>query len=74
MPKDFDELFDWWNDAQGGKMNHNAERLIIFAPDASAWTDMGNSWENTIHHPAKAGMGLTDVDYETIMAAIVESV
>ena len=74
MPKDFNELFDWWHDAQNGKMNHNAERLIIFAPDAESWTDMGNSWENTIHHPAKAGTGLTDVDYETIMAAIVESV
>jgi hypothetical protein len=74
MPKDFDELTDWWNLRQGGRMNFNAERLIIFAPDASAWTEIGINWENTIHHTAKAGMGLTEVDYETIMAAIVESV
>ena len=55
-------------------MNFNAEKLIVFAPDASAWTEIGMNWDNTIHHPAKAGMGLTEVDYETIMAAIVKSV
>jgi hypothetical protein len=74
MPKDFNELTDWWGLGQGGRMNLNAERLIVFAPDASAWTEIGINWENTIHHTAKAGMGLTEVDYETIMAAIVESV
>ena len=74
MPKDFNELHDWWNDAQGGKMDFNAERLIVFAPDANAWTEIGINWEHTIHHPAKAGTGLADVDYETIMAAIVKSV
>lgn len=74
MPKDFDDLYDWWHDAQGGKMDLNAERLIIFAPDANAWSEMGNAWERTIHHPAKAGMGLTEVDYDTIMAAIVNSI
>ena len=74
MPNNFDELTDWWNLRQGGRMNFHAERLIVFAPDASAWNEIGNHWENTIYHPAKAGLGLTDVDYETIMAAIVKSV
>jgi hypothetical protein len=73
-PANFDELTDWWEDEQGGKMNRSAKRLVIFAPDASAWTEIGLNWNNTIHHPAKAGTGLEDVDYETILSTIVNSI
>lgn len=74
MPKDFDELTEWWDDEQNGKMGKSAKRLILFAPDASAWTEMGINWDKAIHHPARAGEGLKELDYETIMAAIVNSV
>ena len=74
MPKDFDELTNWWDDEQSGKMQKSAKRLVIFAPDASAWTEIGINWNNTIHHPAKAGSGLEDVDYETILSTIVNSI
>lgn len=74
MPSDFDELTDWWEDEQSGKMRKSAKRLVIFAPDASAWTEIGMNWTNTIHHPAKAGAGLEDVDYETILSTIVNSI
>ena len=74
MPANFDELTDWWEDSQGGKMSKAAKRLVLFAPDAYAWTDIGNNWTNTIHHPAKAGTGLEDVDYETILSTIVNSI
>ncbi len=75
MPANLDELTNWWEDEQSGVMpSRNAKRLIIFAPDASAWTEIGLNWGNTIHHPAKAGEGLTDVDYETIMATIANSI
>lgn len=74
MPKDFDELTNWWDDEQSGKMQKSAKRLVIFAPDASAWTEIGINWNNTIHHPAKAGAGLEDVDYETILSTIVNSI
>jgi hypothetical protein len=73
-PANFDELTDWWEDEQGGRMNRSAKRLIVFAPDASAWTEIGLNWSNTIHHPAKAGSGLADVDYETILATITGSI
>lgn len=73
-PKDFDELTDWWEDEQGGKMNTSAKRLIIFAPDAKSWTQIADNWNNVIHHPAKAGQGLEDVDYETILSSIVNSI
>lgn len=74
MPTNFDELTDWWEDEQSGKMKKSAKRLVIFAPDASAWTEIGMNWSNTIHHPAKAGAGLEDVDYETILSTIVNSI
>lgn len=74
VPANFDELTDWWEDEQGGKMKKSSKRLIIFAPDASAWTEIGLNWTNTIHHTAKAGAGLEDVDYETILAALVNSI
>lgn len=75
MPENFDELTDWWEDEQGkGKMRKSAKRLLLFAPDASAWTEMGNSWNNTIHHTAKAGEGLNEIDYETILNTVVNSI
>lgn len=55
-------------------MRKSAKRLVIFAPDASAWTEIGMNWTNTIHHPAKAGSGLEEVDYETILSTIVNSI
>lgn len=73
-PANFDELTDWWEDEQGGKMDMNSKRLIIFAPDASAWTEMEDNWNNVIHHPAKAGDGLEDVDYKTILTMIANSI
>lgn len=74
MPANFDELTDWWEDEQSGKMRKSAKRLVIFAPDASAWTEIGMNWANTIHHPAKAESGLEEVDYETILSTIVNSI
>lgn len=74
MPENFDELTDWWEDEQGGKMNKSAKRLLIFAPDAYPWSDMGLNFQNAIHFPAKAGEGLSDVDYQTILASIVNSI
>lgn len=74
MPANFDELTDMWEDDQVGKMNKSAKRLILFAPDASAWSEIGINWQNVIHHPAKAGQGLEEVDYETILQSIVSSI
>ena len=74
MPSTCDELTDLWEDEQSGKMNKSAKRIIIFAPDASAWTEIGLNWSNAIHHPAKAGEGLSDVDYDTILLSIVNTI
>ncbi len=72
MPANFNELTDWWEGQ--GKMEGTAKRLILFAPDAESWTDIATHWEQVIHYPSRAGEGLSDVDYETILAAIVNSI
>jgi hypothetical protein len=71
MPANFDDLSDLWD---GQYMSRAAKRLILYAPDAYAWTDMANHWENTIQYPSKAGEGLGEVDYQTILDAIASSV
>ena len=72
MPSNFNELTDWW-DGQG-KMEGPAKRLILFTPDAESWTDIATYWEQVIHFPSQAGDGLSDVDYKTILSAIVNSI
>ena len=71
IPANFDELTDLW---EGQFMSRAAKRLIIYSPDAYAWTDMANHWENTIQYPSKAGEGLSEIDYHTILDAIASSV
>lgn len=71
LPENFDELTDLWD---GQYMSRAAKRLIIYSPDAYAWSDMANHWENTIQYPSKAGEGLSEVDYQTILDAIASSV
>lgn len=71
MAKSFGELTDRWS-AQS--MDRHAKRLILFAPDAYPWTDMATHWENTVHYPSRAGAGLSEVDSQTILDAIVNSI
>jgi len=71
IPKNFDDLSDLWD---GQTMSRASKRLIMYTPDAYAWTDIANHWENTIQYPSKAGEGLNEVDYQTILDAIANSV
>lgn len=72
MPKSFDALTDMWEGQ--GHMSGNAKRLILYAPDAYAWTDIGNHWENALHFPSRSGEGLQDVEYNQILDVIAQSV
>jgi len=72
LPADFDALTDMWEGQD--VMDDNAKRLIVYAPDSYPWTEIANSWENTIHYPSKAGDGLAEVDYHAILDAIAQSI
>jgi hypothetical protein len=73
VPADFSALTDLWEDAQG-PMGASSKRLILFAPDGPGWSDISGVWENVVHHPSRAGGGLSDVDYGTIVDSIGNSV
>lgn len=72
MPSNFDEFSDLWEGQS--LMNASSKRLLIFAPDAYPWSDIGNYFSNAIHFPSKAGNGLTDVEYNEILNAISNSI
>lgn len=71
-PKSFNELTDYWEGQ--GPMSFSAKRLIIYAPDSSPWTEISNHWENVIHFPSKAGKGLSEIDYSSIIDSIANSI
>jgi len=73
MPADFDEMTDLW-DGQSSPVHHAWKRLLLYSPDVYPWTDIANNWENTLHYTSKAGAGLGDKDYKSILDAIAQSV
>ena len=75
MAKNFDELTAWWGNKQsGGYMDYHAKRLLLFAPDEEGWSSISNYWENVIHFPSEAGMGLNEVNYQQIIDSIANTI
>ena len=72
LPKNFSELTSMWEGQE--YMSRPAKRLILFAPDVHPWSDVSTFWTQTIHHTSKAGEGLSDFDYNTILEVIANSV
>jgi hypothetical protein len=71
MPSSFSELTDLWSEQT---LSTEAKRMILFAPDAYPWTDIATHWENTVHYPSSAGEGLSEIDADTMLDAIVNSI
>lgn len=76
MARNFSELTMWWgNRGKPGYMRDQAaKRLILFAPDSGYWNTISQLWDNVIHHRSKAGNHLNEVDYETIISCIANSI
>lgn len=72
MPASFDALSDEWAASQD--LSKEAKRLVLFAPAAWPWSTISTHWENTVHYASRAGQGLSEVDGDTIMDAIVNSI
>jgi hypothetical protein len=73
IPKNLDDLTEMW-DGQSSIMQPSAKRLLIFAPGGGVWTELAESWQSTIHFPSKAGMGLADQEYSTMIDLIANSI
>lgn len=71
IPKNFDDLTEDWNNA--GLINQTGKRLILYTPAFYPWKEISDYWENTIHFPSQAGHGLSDVEYNTIIDTIANS-
>ncbi|MBR6107131.1 MAG: VWA domain-containing protein [Oscillospiraceae bacterium] len=75
MAVSFDELTKWWGDRRdGGYMEDNAKRLIMYTPDVPGWSDITKTWNNVIHFMSEAGRGLEEADYHQIINAIANSI
>lgn len=75
MAKSFDELTMWWGDIQNnGYIDSRAKRLVLFAPDENYWNTIADNWDNVLHYPAKAGNGLDEMDYESILTLISNTI
>lgn len=74
LPKDFDELTDWWGDDElpKAKMTYSYKRLALFAPNVEPWTFLASCWDNTILYPSFAGQGMKKADYQQIVRCLVE--
>lgn len=76
MAKDMDELTQWWGDKfdPGYMPEQAAKRLILFAPNKGGWKTISENWDNVVHFPSNAGDGLKDVDYQTILSCIAQTI
>jgi hypothetical protein len=74
VPASINELTDRWEGGQTVRIRKRARRLLIFGPDAYPWNVLGDSWGQTVWLPSQAGKGLEDLEYETILSIIVNSI
>ena len=75
MAKDFNELTEWWGSkANPGIMEESSKRMILFAPAKDSWNKISDNWNNVIHFESDAGDQLKDVDYQSILSAICNSI
>lgn len=75
MPEDFSELTRWWGDEQNESWISNAsKRLVLFAPEKPYWQHITATWNNVVHYPSTAGMGLKEFTYKEIVDAICNSI
>jgi hypothetical protein len=79
VPSSISNLTDGWEGGQqeGGvstKLKQAARRLLLFAPDVDPWNAIGDAWTQTVFLPSNAGDGLSEVEYETILEVVANSV
>ena len=76
LPKDFEELTDWWgdDDSEESRMHYESKRLALFAPQTTPWTLLENCWDNVILYPSVAGQGMAETDYHQIIYLLVKTV
>jgi hypothetical protein len=80
VPSSIDKMTDGWEG--GGQsasgvattLKQPARRLVLFAPDMYPWPTIGDSWAQTVFLPSKAGEGLAEMEYDTILEVLANTV
>lgn len=68
VPKSLPELAEKW-----ASMDLSTRRLLLFAPDAYPWAEIGREWEGVAYFPSQAGMGLQEHTKDAIFNIIAKS-
>lgn len=74
IAEDLNQLTDWWNDRQNGRIRHEAKRFVIFAPEKGAWIDIAENWDQTVFLPSAAGKGLREFELDQILEILSNSI
>ena len=74
MPADLAELGDWWAGMAQLDSTYDPRwgRLIIFAPEATPWSEM-DGWNKHWYTRSAAGTGLEELDMEDVYTILVGS-
>lgn len=82
MFQSYEEMLEAWNSAEQGscldsekkfRMDKNARRLILFAPDADPWTDVQVDFEQCFMTQIKSNEGCSELDKELVINTISKS-
>lgn len=82
MFSSYEEMLEAWNSAGQGtcldaekkiKMDKNARRLILFAPDADPWTDVQVDFEQCFMTQIESNEGCNELDKEVVINTISKS-
>lgn len=69
LPKRFEELTALWNE----RMDHDARRMVLFAPRVKPWTTLEGCWENVTLCPSNAGCELTRAQWYEMVFRMVQN-
>jgi hypothetical protein len=76
MPASLAELVDWYSgladQTVGLKLEQKAKRLVLYAPHAEPWDDMGEI-ETVIHTPINPADGGSEIDIPDVMELLFSS-
>ena len=79
IPTSLDELTNIWEGDHNQSrittgLKRNSQRLMLFAPDTYPWPTIGDNWSQTLFLSSEAGEGLAEVEYDTILEVLANSV
>lgn len=70
LPDSMKEFKSWWCDAQTGKMDPRAKRMIVFAPECPEWNEVCEEFPMVFYKAVEPGAGLADLEKEILFKTL----